>query len=115
MRKFIDEQSKNEAIEQARRAVAKIKRFPISELTDDVIHYGNTVFCRDGEKWYSTPNYYNGFTDRAGKTKWSAYPFGFGTSRRLSDKAEIFLISEDQPNPHYYAAMIDFLEEMEAS
>lgn len=114
MRKFIDEQSKKEAIEQARRAVSKIERFPISELTNDVIHYGNTVFCRDGGKWFLTPNYYDGFTDRDGKTKWSAYPFGFGTSRRLSTNAEIFLISEDDPNPHYYAEMINFLEEMGA-
>lgn len=113
MRKFIDEQSKNEFIEKARAAVAELRRIRIGELTESDLDFGKTVFCRDGGRWFDAPTFYAGFTKRDGKTNWSAYPFGRGTSRRLSTNAEVYIIDRPFAVPQFYAEMINALEEKE--
>jgi hypothetical protein len=113
MRNFIDEQSEKEFYEKAREAVAELRRISINDLTEADLAFGKTVFCRDGGRWFDAPTFYAGFTKRDGKTNWSAYPFGFGTSRRLSTNAEVYIIDRPFAAPQFYAEMINALEEKE--
>ena len=112
MRKFIDEQSKNEFIEKARAAVAELRHISINDLTEADLVFVKTVFCRDGGRWFDAPTFYSGFAKKDGKTNWASYPFGFGTSRRLSADAEVYIIDRPFAAPKFYAEMINALEEM---
>ena len=122
MRKFLNEELKKEFYAKAEAAVKELKRLPIAEAvklaetwTNDGVNYvtnwQGSVFCRDGGRWFFEPQFMGKVAERKGMTNWSAYPFGFGTSRRLSDKAEVFILESAQKNVKYYAEMINRLEE----
>lgn len=71
-------------------------------------HFEGTVFCRDKGRWLGVPNLANCAKEKDGMTKYAAYPFGFGTSKRLSNEAEVFFIEKS------YAGVNGYIKEIEA-